>query len=74
MSAKPAFPFARADSIVYRITDSPRCMHAIDYVINLPQGPELSCIIAAFMLSTYDQNRTELSTVKSRDIARSMAR
>ena len=35
MSAKSAFPFARADSIVYRITDSPRCMHAVDYVINL---------------------------------------
>ena len=38
MSAKSAVPFARADSIVYRVTDSPRRIHAVDYVINLSPG------------------------------------
>ena len=35
MSAKSASLFAHSDSIVYRVTDSPRRIHAVDYVINL---------------------------------------
>ena len=39
MSAKSTLLFAHPDSIVYRVTDSPRRIHAVDYVINLSVFP-----------------------------------